>query len=131
MKKITIVFVLIAVMLVFIVSSSRGLVASPASPQATTPAPIGQIDIPGVKVQLYVPGPNSLVNIVDSNNRVAGFVTGVFHGIISPGTLIASLFNPAVQMYEVHNNGGLYNLGFLLGAAVIFLLLGIFSGRRR
>lgn len=131
MKKPIIVVVLIAVMLVFIVSSSRGLDVSSLSVQTSTPLPIGQIDVPAVKVQLYVPGPNSLVNTRDSDNRTAGFITGVFHGIISPGTLIASLFNPAVQMYEVHNNGSLYNFGFLLGAAVIFLILGVFSGRRR
>jgi hypothetical protein len=131
MKKTIIVLALISVMLIFVVSSSRGFVVSSSNVQAATPMPVGQIDIPGVKVQLYVPGPNSLVNTVDSNNRIAGFVTGVFHGLISPGTLVASLFNPAVQMYEVHNNGGLYNLGFLLGAAIIFLILGIFSGRRR
>jgi hypothetical protein len=131
MKKPIIVVVLIAVMLVFIVSSSRGLDVSSLSVQTSTPLPIGQIDVPAVKVQLYVPGPNSLVNTRDSDNRIAGFITGVFHGIISPGTLIASLFNPTVQMYEVHNNGSLYNFGFLLGAAVIFLILGVFSGRRR
>lgn len=131
MKKPIIVIALITVMLVFIVSSSRGADVSSLSAQTSTPLPIGQIDVPAVKVQLYVPGSNSLANTVDTNNRIAGFVTGVFHGLISPGTLVASLFNSTVQMYEVHNNGGLYNLGFLLGAAVIFLVLGIFSGRRR
>jgi len=44
-------------------------------------------------------------------------------------TLIMSFFNDAVQMYEVHNNGREYNLGFLLGVALVFLILG-FSGSR-
>jgi hypothetical protein len=131
MKKPIIVFALIAVMLVFIVSSSRGIDVTSSSVQTSTPLPIGQIDVPAVKVQLYLPGSNPQVNTVDASKRLAGFMTGVFHGVISPGTLIASLFNPAINMYEVHNNGSLYNFGFLLGAALIFLILGIFSGRRR
>ena len=36
-----------------------------------------------------------------------------------------------MQMYEVHNNGQQYNLGFLIGVAVVFLLLGVLGGRRR
>jgi hypothetical protein len=32
-------------------------------------------------------------------------------------------------MYEVHNNGKEYNLGYLLGVAIVFLLLGVL-GRR-
>jgi LPXTG-motif cell wall-anchored protein len=31
----------------------------------------------------------------------------------------------------VYNNGSQYNLGFLIGVALVFLLLGIFAGRRR
>ncbi len=46
MKKPIIVVVLIAVMLVFIVSSSRGLDVSSLSVQTSTPLPIGQIDVP-------------------------------------------------------------------------------------
>lgn len=98
---------------------------------AGTPAPGGQIDLPGVKAQIYVPGPNPLVNTADAYNRVATFLQGIFHGIISPGTLVLSFVNPIIQMYEVHNNGGMYNIGFLLGVAIVFLLLGITAGRRR
>jgi hypothetical protein len=29
-----------------------------------------------------------------------------------------SLFNPDVGIYEIHNNGAWYNLGFLLGIMV-------------
>jgi hypothetical protein len=37
-----------------------------------------------------------------------------------------------VQMYEVHNDGSQYNLGFLLGIAIVFVILGLLvgSGRR-
>jgi hypothetical protein len=33
---------------------------------------------------------------------------------------IISLFNDSVGIYEMHNNGGWYNFGFLLGASIIF-----------
>lgn len=50
----------------------------------------------------------------------AGFWSGLWHGLISPITLIVSLFNSDVNVYEVHNNGNWYNVGFVLGALVIF-----------
>ena len=47
---------------------------------------------------------------------VAGIFTGFVHGLICPIAFVVSLFNHDVAMYEVHNSGWLYNLGFLLGA---------------
>lgn len=47
--------------------------------------------------------------------EVAGFWLGLWHGIISCFTLIASAFTDSVSMYEVHNNGWWYNFGFFLG----------------
>ena len=35
-------------------------------------------------------------------------------------TFIISLFRPNVQLYEVHNNGGWYNFGFIHGVMIIF-----------
>ena len=37
------------------------------------------------------------------------------NGLISPIAFIASLFNPNVGLYEIHNNGAWYNFGFLRG----------------
>jgi hypothetical protein len=51
--------------------------------------------------------------------------------LIAPVTVIGSFFNPDMQMYEVHNNGREYNLGFFLGIALVFLLLGLVGGRWR
>ncbi len=34
-------------------------------------------------------------------------------------------------MYEVHNDGNQYNLGFLIGVAIIFIILGALVGSRR
>ena len=66
------------------------------------------------------PGFNELANTPDPNGGVAGFGWGLWHGLISPVTFIISLFSKSVQIYDVHNNGGWYNFGFLLGVMVIF-----------
>jgi hypothetical protein len=65
------------------------------------------------------PGPNQLADTANSQGQVAGFWRGLWNGIIAPITFIISLFTRNVQMYEVHNNGGWYNFGFLLGMMII------------
>jgi hypothetical protein len=65
------------------------------------------------------PGPNSLADVPNDEGEVAGFWMGLWHGFASPVMFIISLFNKAVEVYEVHNNGGWYTFGFLLGASVI------------
>jgi hypothetical protein len=65
------------------------------------------------------PGPNDLVNTRAATGNVAGFWQGLWNGVIAPVTFIISLFTKTVQMYEVHNNGGWYNFGFLLGLTII------------
>jgi hypothetical protein len=65
-------------------------------------------------------GPNTLQGSPDSEGEVAGFWLGLWHGIIAPITFIISLFSDTVEMYDVHNNGGWYNFGFLLGVMIIF-----------
>ncbi len=66
------------------------------------------------------PGPNKLVDTADPEGEVAGFWLGLWQGIIAPVTFIISLFSDKVDIYEVHNNGGWYNFGFLLGVIIIF-----------
>ena len=66
------------------------------------------------------PGVNELAHSADSKGVVAGFWRGLWNGIIAPVTFIISLFNQKVQLYEVHNNGGWYNFGFILGMMIIF-----------
>lgn len=43
----------------------------------------------------------------------AGFLSGIWHGWIAPFSLIASIFTNA-RMYEINNNGFLYELGFYM-----------------
>lgn len=84
-------------------------------------------------IQLDLPGPNPEVNKRAEDGQVAGAVQGLWHGLIAPVTAVGAFFDPTMQMYEVHNNGREYNLGFLIGVALIFLILGVIggSGRRR
>jgi hypothetical protein len=65
-------------------------------------------------------GPNQLRNIPDEDGEVAGFWKGLWHGLISPITFIISLFSKSVYVFEVHNNGGWYTFGFLLGVSMTF-----------
>ena len=76
------------------------------------------------------PGPNQLADSPDDEGTVAGFWRGLWHGIIAPITFIISLFSNSVHVYEVHNNGGWYNFGFLLGLSIIFGGGGGGAGRR-
>jgi uncharacterized spore protein YtfJ len=78
-------------------------------------------------------GPNTLANTPDKQGRIGGLGLGIWHGLIAPVTFVISLFNNDVHMYDVHNNGNQYNIGFILGL-VLFFSLGtgsIFSRRWR
>ncbi len=66
------------------------------------------------------PGANVSAGTPDAAGKIPGFWQGLWNGIISPVTFIISLFNHNVNIYEVHNNGGWYNLGFLFGMSIIF-----------
>ncbi len=65
-------------------------------------------------------GANDLAGTVNRQGKVAGFWHGLWHGLIAPVTFVISLFSKTVEMYEVHNNGGSYNFGILLGMMIIF-----------
>lgn len=55
-----------------------------------------------------------------SAEQPAGFWAGLWHGAISVITLIIHIFSPGVRVYELHNTGGWYDLGFLLGVICIW-----------
>ena len=90
-----------------------------------------EVTTPDSTIELRSPGPNPQLSQPDDAGRVSGFVQGLWHGIISPVMVVGSFFNPTMQIYEVHNTGRDYNLGFLLGVAFVFLLLGLIGGRWR
>lgn len=98
---------------------------------ACAPGSEVELDTEPSPLRLTTPNPNPQLNEPDPDGRVAGLGLGLWHGIIAPVTLVGSFFNPNWQIYEVYNNGAQYNLGFLIGVALIFLILGVFGGRWR
>lgn len=65
-------------------------------------------------------GPNTMKNAENPERKIAGFWQGLWHGLIVIVTFIISLFNKNINIYEIYNNGGWYNLGFLFGVMIIF-----------
>lgn len=120
MKK-TLIFVVLLVVLMTL----------PLMLAACAPGSDIEVNTPNSTVELTTPGPNPQVDEPDDNGRVAGLVQGLWHGLIAPVTVVGSFFNPDMQMYEVHNTGQEYNVGFLIGVALVFLLLGLLGGRWR
>ena len=135
MKNKPLIAILLTVLLItvvgFIPATAAQNKGSVQPAQAVTPTPNGQINVPAFSIQILAPGPNPLVNQADERSHVASVLQGIWNGIISPITLLVSFFAPSVQMYEVHNDGSPYNLGFLFGVAIVFLLIGITAGSRR
>lgn len=48
-----------------------------------------------------------------------GFWSGLWHGLISPISFIASIFSNDIAMYGVNNTGSWYDLGFVLGSGIL------------
>ncbi len=61
--------------------------------------------------------------------KPAGFFSGVWHGWIAPVTLIWSLFDGDVGIYEVFNKGFWYDLGYYM--AIISGFGGLTLSRRK
>lgn len=55
-------------------------------------------------------------------NNPAGFFWGVWHGWIAPVSLVGSLFNSKLRIYEIMNKGWWYDFGFYIA------LIGGFGG---
>lgn len=67
-----------------------------------------------------VAGPNTVAHIAASDGSIADFWLGLWHGTIAPFTFIISLISNDVGFYEIHNNGGWYDFGFVIGADILF-----------
>ncbi|MDZ4707382.1 MAG: hypothetical protein SH818_03180 [Saprospiraceae bacterium] len=65
------------------------------------------------------------------SGHVYGFWPGLWHGLIAPFDLLASLFNKEVYMYAPNNNGSWYALGFLFGSGGWGLLAGKSTSRKK
>ncbi len=63
-------------------------------------------------------GPNPAVDMAAADGGTAGFFAGLWHGMIFPITFFISLFTDNVSIYDVHNIGGFYDFGFILGVCI-------------
>lgn len=59
----------------------------------------------------------------------AGFLWGIWHGWLAPVSLIASLFNHNIRIYETFNTGWWYDFGFYI--AVISQFGGLSLSRKK
>jgi len=71
-----------------------------------------------------IPGDNTY-----SASHRAGFFWGIWHGWLAPISLIISLFNKDIQIYEPFNTGWWYDLGYYM--AIISGFGGLSLARRR
>ena len=98
---------------------------------ACAPGTSVQVNTPTSSMQLTAPGGNPMMNQPDASGRIARAGAGLWHGIISPATLLISFFDSNIRMYEVHNAGSEYDLGFFVGLALIIAILGLLIRMRR
>ena len=66
------------------------------------------------------PTATEAVDVPGMDAAPAGFWKGLWHGFIVLFTFVVSLFADGVGIYETHNSGSLYNLGFVLGVMIFF-----------
>jgi hypothetical protein len=70
----------------------------------------------------------------DGKNTVekpAGFFTGIWHGWVAPISLIIGIFDKNIRIYESHNTGWWYDLGFYMAIVSGFGGLALSRRRRR
>lgn len=52
-------------------------------------------------------------------NSPAGFLSGLWNGFCAPFSFIGSLFSDNISIYDINNNGGWYDFGFVLGSGIL------------
>lgn len=63
--------------------------------------------------------PNPMTNIpLEETGQIYGFWKGLWDGLTIIFAFLGSLLGYDINIYEVHNNGGLYNFGFMIGAGL-------------
>ena len=61
----------------------------------------------------------------DAENT-AGFFWGIWHGWVAPISLIISLFNRNIRIYEIYNSGWWYDFGYYMAVISGFGGLALF-----
>lgn len=59
-------------------------------------------------------------------DKPAGFFWGIWHGWVAPISLIWSLFNENIRVYEINNSGWWYDFGFYIAIISGFGSLSLF-----
>jgi hypothetical protein len=54
-----------------------------------------------------------------SEYEEVGFWSGLWHGMIIVVSFVLSLLDDSVSIYAIYNNGGWYDLGFVLGLMMV------------
>lgn len=67
----------------------------------------------------------------NSAEKPAGFFSGIWHGWIAPISLVISLFNRNINIYEVYNIGFWYDFGFYMAIISGFGGLALSRGKRK
>lgn len=62
--------------------------------------------------------------------NTAGFFWGIWHGWVAPISLIISLFNRDIRIYEVYNSGWWYDLGYYMAVISGFGGLALFRRKK-
>jgi polyferredoxin len=73
-----------------------------------------------------VPGDGSY-----NRDKPAGFFWGVWHGWVAPISLILSLFNDHIRIYETANTGWWYDFGFYISIISGFGGLSLFRKKNK
>jgi hypothetical protein len=74
---------------------------------------------------------NPAAGTAGPDGELAGFWLGLWQGFIAPIAFVVSLFADRVGIYELHNTGGWYDFGYLIGLSVFFGGGGGGAARRR
>lgn len=75
--------------------------------------------------------PDSAELVQAEGAHEAGFFAGLWHGLIMPISFILSLLNDDVAVYQAHNVGGWYDLGYLIGLSSSLGGGGFFGSRAK
>lgn len=65
-----------------------------------------------------------------STNKPAGFFWGIWHGWVAPVSLVIGLFDRNIRVYEIHNTGWWYDLGFYIAIISGFGGLSLFRNKK-
>ena len=113
-------------LMILVLAGALSVIVSACGPGSSV-----QVTTPNSSMQLAAPGANPMINQPDISGRVARAGAGLWHGIIAPATLLVSFFNSDVRMYEVHNAGSEYDLGFLVGVTIVIAIISVLIRMRR